>query len=193
MWEPDYATAAELAAYLEIDDDLDDAQLALAVTAASRAVDDCCRRQFGVVDAAELRSYTARIDYERRLWVVDVDDLAVAPVSVTIAGDPVTVRTEPPNAVKVGRVWTLLAVTGGRQPCGEPYEVDVTAVWGWPAVPDTVKEATLLQAARFFKRRVAPFGVAGSPDQGSEMRLLARADPDVAFMLRRYARIGRVG
>jgi hypothetical protein len=66
--------------------------------------------------------------------------------------------------------------------------VQVTATWGWTAVPATIKKATLLQASRFYKRRDAPFGVAGSPDMGSEMRLLAKVDPDVEVMLGDYRR-----
>jgi len=55
-------------------------------------------------------------------------------------------------------------------------------------VPTTVKQATLLQASRVFARREAPFGVAGSPDMGSELRLLEKVDPDVAVMLVPYVR-----
>ena len=50
------------------------------------------------------------------------------------------------------------------------------------------QEATLLQASRLAARRDSPFGVAGSPDAGSEMRLLARVDPDVAVALEPYRR-----
>jgi hypothetical protein len=51
------------------------------------------------------------------------------------------------------------------------------------AIPDAVKAACLIQASRFFTRRYAPFGVAGSPDSGSEIRLLAKVDADVAVIL----------
>jgi hypothetical protein len=60
--------------------------------------------------------------------------------------------------------------------------------WGWDAVPDAVKEATLLQGSRLDFRRVAPAGVAGSPETGSEVRLLARVDPDVAVSLKDFIR-----
>jgi hypothetical protein len=53
-------------------------------------------------------------------------------------------------------------------------------------VPSAVKQACLIQASRFFTRRYAPFGVAGSPESGSEMRLLAKVDPDVAVILGPY-------
>lgn len=50
-------------------------------------------------------------------------------------------------------------------------------------VPSMVKLATQLQASRWAKRRDAPFGIAGSPEMGSELRLLARLDPDVEILL----------
>jgi hypothetical protein len=191
-WAPDYATTADLAAFVRIPDSDDDAQLALAATAASRAVDRATNRQFGKVDTAEERLYVPRPDYERGLWVVDVDDFqTVSNLSVEVDGTAVTVFVkEPYNADKLGRPWTRLAFTADSEakPSCAPHEVAVTAVWGWTAVPTAVKEATLLQASRFFVRRNAPFGIAGSPDTGSEMRLLARVDPDVAVALGDYKR-----
>lgn len=53
-------------------------------------------------------------------------------------------------------------------------------------VPPTITAACLLQASRFWKRRDAPFGIAGSPVLGNEMRLLAKLDPDVEVMLWNY-------
>ena len=39
------------------------------------------------------------------------------------------------------------------------------------------------EASRWFARRNSPYGIAGSPEMGSELRLLAKLDPDVAVML----------
>lgn len=196
-WAPDYVTTAELASYLRIDDAVDDVQLALAISGASRAIDHDTNRQFGLVAAAEARTYTARPDYERGYWVADVDDYQTATgLLASVDGTSVaTFAKEPVNAPQKGRPWTRVAFTSDSeaQPSEAPHEVAVTARWGWTAVPDTIKQATLLQASRVFTRRNAPFGVAGSPDQGSEMRLLAKVDPDVAVLLRDYRRIRAVG
>ncbi|MFW5899542.1 MAG: phage gp6-like head-tail connector protein, partial [Jiangellaceae bacterium] len=73
-WEPDYVTTAELASYLRIDDSDDDIELGVAAAAASRAVDNHTHRQFGQVDSAEDRLYTAEWDRRRRRWVIEVDD-----------------------------------------------------------------------------------------------------------------------
>lgn len=191
-WAPNYVAVDTLAAYLRVDDEIDDAELGLAITAASRAIDHHCNRQFGQVDQAEERLYTARYDYEACRWVVDIDDLGDdTGLVVEVDGEAVaTYVLEPVNAVVKGRVWTRVAFTedSEAQPTGKRHEVAVTALWGWPAVPEPVEEATLLQGSRFNARRNAPFGVAGSPEVGSEMRLLHRVDPDVAVVLRRYKR-----
>lgn len=201
-WKPDYATTAELAAFVRIDDALDDAQLGLAVAAASRAVDRSCRRQFGKVDAPEARAYTAFYDVTRDRWVVPVDDLmdmtglvvkfdADSDESYTTAITSYGLR--PANAAQASRPWEDLVVHPGSLVLPDDREagVQVTGLWGWTAVPDAIKEATLLQASRLLARRDSPYGVAGSPEAGSEMRLLAKVDPDVDVVLADYKRRGR--
>lgn len=196
-WQPDYITTEELAAYVRIGDDVDDVQVAAAATSASRAVDDHCYRQFGKVDAPESRRYSAR--WSRRLsrWMIDIDDLQTAVgLVVQIGGAAVTLYDlEPVNAVVKGRAWTRLAVRpdSAVQPTGDPFEADLTAPWGWTVTPPAVKEASLLQGSRFLSRRDSPYGIAGSPEQGSELRLLSRVDADVAVILRPYVRMRGVG
>ncbi len=67
--------------------------------------------------------------------------------------------------------------------------VSVTANWGWTTVPAEVTQACLIQASRVFVRRDSPYGVTGSPDLGSETRLLAKLDPDVQMLLKRVTRM----
>jgi len=196
-WAPSYATVDELASYLRIDDEVDNVELGLALDAASRAVDEHTNRQFGLIDTPVERFYTARPDYERGYWVVDVDDYQTA-VGLAVEVDAAAVATfakEPVNAAGEGRPWTRVAFTDGSEftPTGARDEVGVTARWGWTLVPNTVKQATLLQASRIFKRRDAPFGVAGFPELGNEMRLLAKVDPDVQVSLRGYRRLRSPG
>jgi hypothetical protein len=193
-WAPDYVTKDDLKAYLRIDsgDTVDDAQLPLAVTSSSRAVDLTTHRQFGQVAAPEARLYTPRWDSSRCRWVIEIDDLmTVTGLTLNIAAGAITqYQLEPLNAAQRGRPWTRLVISKDStiKPKGEVGEATMVAKWGWLAVPDTVKEATLIQGSRFNKRRDAPFGVAGSPESGSELRLLAKVDPDVAVMLASYTR-----
>lgn len=192
-WAPDYVLATALRSYLRIDDTDDDVEIALAITAASRAVDRAAHRQFGQVDAAEDRTYVAEWDRRRARWVVSIDDLqAATDLVVTVdAGAINSFTLEPLNAAQLGRPYELLVVglDSAVSPIGGEHQVTLNSdLWGWAAVPEPVEQATLIQAARFFKRRDAPFGVAGSPDLGSELRLLAKVDPDVAVVLSSYQR-----
>jgi len=195
-WAPDYADVDELRSYSRIPDDVDDAELKLAIAGASRALDRTNRRQYGKVDAPELRTYTARPDACR--WVVETDDFQTAAglvVEITDVGTVTTLTREPVNAGQKGRPWTRLAFVKDSEffPTGARDEIKVTATWGWTAVPEAIKQATLLQALRLATRRQAPFGVAGSPELGSEVRLLSKLDPDVAVTIRDYRRRWAVG
>lgn len=191
-WAPDYVTTADLKAYLRISDTDDDARVALAITAASRAVDRAVNRQFGLVAAPEERTYTARWEKGRCRWVVEIDDLmTVTGLTITTtAGEIDGYALQPGNAEFESVPWTRFVVHPDSAVLPDATEdgVTVTAKYGWTTVPVAVQQATLLQASRFFKRQDAPFGVAGSPDLGSELRLLAAVDPDVKVVLGPYTR-----
>jgi hypothetical protein len=200
-WAPDYADTSELASLVRVEDTLDDAQLALALTTASRAIDHACGRQFGQLATVEARYFSARWDPPRCRWVVPIDDLMTTTgllVAVDILDDltysssvdSAYVIEGPRNAAAKGRPWTELVIhrLSSVQPTWTENCVKVTARWGWSSVPTTIKQATLLQASRILARRDSPFGVAGSPEVGSEMRLLARLDVDVAVAVAPYRR-----
>jgi hypothetical protein len=91
----------------------------------------------------------------------------------------------PYNANLYGEPWTAIVPrrSGTYTLPRWTNGVQVTAKWGWTSVPEVVEQAVLIQAARFFVRRNSPYGIAGSPDTGSELRLLAALDPDVQAML----------
>lgn len=198
-WAADYASVAEAREYVtRHSSTVDDTFIALDLTAASRAVDRATNRQFGLVDAAEERFYTPHFDRRRVRWVIEFDDLMTttgfAPVlqdgDGTVLGTIDDYALEPRNAAAEGRPWERMIVrpTSTYVPTGLVDQAAFTGSWGWTAVPDPVKQATLLQTSRFTARRNAPFGIAGSPDEGSEMRLLARLDPDVAVVVGPYRR-----
>lgn len=198
MWKPDYITLAEAKKFVRISDTVDDDELAVFIATASRSVDDHCNRQFGQLAAAAQRAYTAYYDWERGLWVVPIDDLTDATgLTATIdGGSAIDAYTlEPRNAVADGKAWTHLVVksTSTGQPTGVDGEVLITVKWGWTVTPTQVPAAVRLQTSRLVARRDSPYGIAGSPDQGSELRLLSRLDPDVAVSLKGLRRPRRVG
>lgn len=198
-WAPDYATTAELRSYITRSSvTVDDTELALAVTAASRVVDEYCGRQFGST-SLEARVYTAEWDRRRRRWLIDTDDFQTAVgLSIMVDDDDDETfdkeideyRLWPFNAVDVARPWTRIIVdpdSSNFPTCAEGA-VQVTATYGWTSVPTPVKTATLIEANRIFQRRVSPFGIAGSPETGSELRLLRAVDVDVQKILQPFRR-----
>jgi hypothetical protein len=69
-WAPSYASTEELAAFVRVGDTADDAQLALALATASRAIDQATDRQFGQAPAPVARFYPApRWDRRHLRWV----------------------------------------------------------------------------------------------------------------------------
>lgn len=195
-WAPPYATAAELAQFMGDVVATDDAELTLAIETASRSVDRITGRQFGSLDAPESRLFTAHYDTYRRRWIIDLDDFAtteamtVETIGAQYDSSLLAWLPAPINAVAAGGVWTQLIIDSGSPvvPTAAEHGVRVTATWGWPDVPPTIKLATLIQASRLFARRHAPFGVAGNPEVG-QLRLLERLDPDVAISVRPFARV----
>lgn len=95
----------------------------------------------------------------------------------------------PFNAAADGLPYEKLVFAQGTfLPLGDG-QLKVNAKWGYvTAIPQGLKEVALLQAARFFKRKDAPFGVAGADAMGNAMRLQARLDPDVEALLGSYRR-----
>lgn len=181
-WAPDYVNVAELTNYIRVGDTLDDSELELAASAASRAVDLCTGRQFGLVDAPEQRFYPVTWSRARQRWVAVIDDLQTTTGLSGVSGYTLLPR----NALQMGKPWE--AMEFATDPRDDNGEIGPTARWGWTTTPQAVKLASRLQASRFVARRDSPYGVAGSPQQGSELRLLARVDPDVAVSLRHYVR-----
>jgi hypothetical protein len=191
---PDYVTSAQLKAQLRINDSADDAAVAIAVTAASRAIDHSTNRQFGLNGSAVARVYTWDGRYIEGLPAIEVDDFMtttglVVKLDQAGSGTYGSALTGydpwPWNAVADGKPYTHLVSRSYASafPTLFSQGVQVTANWGWSTVPTIVQQATLIQGGRFFVRRDSQYGVAGSPETGTELRLFERLDPDVALML----------
>ena len=67
---------------------------------------------------------------------------------------------------------------------GRTGRVRLTATWGWPAIPDAVRQACLLHSARIFNRKESPQGVIGWGDFGAVR--VRNTDPDVIDLLADY-------
>lgn len=193
-WKPDYASLSEARDHLRISDaafTADDAEIAKAITAASRMVDTECHRQFGNVGSTDTtRYYTAYVRSEDGAHAVSIDDLYDnAALVVASDGAAITDYTLRPFNAEADGVPYVNILFGGTVSLEAGAITVTSAKWGWSAVPAAAHSATLLQMARIIKRRDAPFGVAGSPDMGNELRLLAQMDPDAKLLcasIRRY-------
>lgn len=183
-----YATVAALQGRLtERESALDDVTAALA--AASTAVERYCDRVFTGDEAASARLFgPARPD---RLSVDDIataDDLAVAVGRPGAFSAFTDVTPWPYNAAAKGEPFTELR-TASAFPLSEVYPtVEVTARWGWAAVPDDVVDAVLLLGSKLYFRRGSPGGVAGMGDYGV-VRIIG-GDRDMQLLLEPYVRIG---
>lgn len=188
-WAPLYADKEDLKGHLSITGVGADAELTRAITAACRNVDRYCDRQFGQVDSVEQRIYVAEWDRSIGAYVTVIDDLEnTAGLIVEADGNTIAsadYRLEPRNADKINRPFETIVTRTATSPTlgGGEYTLEMTALWGWNAIPTEVEQASLLEGAKLFVRRDAPFGIAGSPDLGSEMRMLALVDPDARNLL----------
>lgn len=196
-----YATLNELKTALRIQDSVDDGLLELALESASRLVDEYTMRYFynsGTATKVFVPSddYTVAIDD-----AVSISSVAVSTLLNKTFDQTWTVndyQTEPLNGVADGLsgwpITRIRAVGVYEFPYDSDYNVasvQITGVWGWSAVPTAVKQATIIQAMRLFKRLDSPLGVISSPDTGF-FRLSNRIDPDVAQLLNSYRKIRNV-
>lgn len=187
----EYATLAELKAQLSITDSARDSLLNKALAAASRAIDKKTGRRFWLDPSVVQRTFNPRgralreCEGERLL----IDDIGSATGLVVETGGGTSwtavtgYETSPDNALPNGVPITSLLLPVGTWGYGTA-RVRVTARWGWPAVPDEVVQATLLQAGRLYRRKDSPEGVAGSAEWG--MVRVPALDPDVRAMIEPY-------
>lgn len=181
-----YATLTELKARLDITSTDDDAVLESVLEAASRQVDGWCGRAFE--SGAATRVLTADT-YD---MVILPDDLhAMTAIAIDRDGDRVYETVWEVTDVDLQPYpgpYSVLRPVGGKAFPTHRYAVQVTGTWGFGTdVPAPVREATLLQATRLFKRKDAPFGVTGSAEHG-QLQTISRVDPDVKELLAPYVR-----
>jgi len=192
-----YATLADFQAWAGVTSPTaaEDSRGEMAVMAASRMVDEHTGRFFWTASA--VTKYATPVAPDLLL----VDDLvSVTTLKTDDDGDGVFETTwaastdfylAPRNnavAYPVRPFWEVAVAPGGRYAFipGRRWHVQIVGTWGWAAVPEMVKLATLIQATRLYKRKDAPFGAAGSsqiagpilmkgdePMDGDAVRLLA--------------------
>ena len=191
-----YVALSTLKSALGITGSTDDDFLNLAIDAAEQGIDDLCGRVFTAAGSTSARTYRASpylavTDDISTLTglVVKTDTAADGTFDTTWASTDYQV--EPLNNLAKGRaVFNLRAVGDYLFPVyGDGLaSLEVTANWGWPAVPDAVKQAALMYSSRLYGRKASPMGVIGVGDFGPVR--ISRSDPDIAHLLMDYRRPG---
>ena len=189
-----YCSLAEVKASARITDNVDDALLELAVESASRLVDSYPQRYFYNAGTA------TRLFAPQDSYVAEIDDLITLTTLQTSDGDDFGTtwaakdyQLEPLN----GNVDGLTGHPATRIRAVDDFifnvldgeaTVKVIGVWGWSAVPTAVKQATVIQAARIFKRNDSPLGIAGFGEMGA-VRVGVQLDPDVKHLIDVYRKV----
>lgn len=198
-----YATRNQIKAALRIGtaDQIDDDLIDNCAGAASRLIDGYCNRKFWAVGSATARVYQA--DDSFYCSVDDISGTALTLQTSTYGNGVFDItwavtdyQLEPLNADLDGITWAydkIRAVGNYLFPTvnnnyGSQALVKVTANFGWPAIPEPVTQATIIQASRLFKRYDSPLGVAGFGDMGA-IRVSRALDPDVAQLVEPYRRM----
>lgn len=192
-----YVTLAGLKEYLGISDTVEDGLLEQIAEAASRSIDRIANRRFYLDAVATARTYRPA-DILR----VIVDDIGTTD-GLTLKTEPdsagnyqktlvlgVDFIAEPTNSLAQGKPATFLTVVNNSAAFSLPVnywpQVQATARWGWPTVPDDIVQACLILSADLYKRKDSIGGVLGLSELGAiRMSPLGR---DIAAMVRAYRR-----
>lgn len=193
-----YCSVAELRDQLgDSGSKLDLDLLEKAVNATSRAIDRYCGRRFWQDSVVKTRTYKVSEPYIA--WVDDISTTTGLIIKTDTSGDYSWATTwtstdydlEPDNADMDDAAyawWRILAVDSQTFPRSELRKtLQVTARFGWSAIPDDVNEAAILKATGLFRRKDAPYGIAGFGEMGNAVRI-TRRDPDVMELLNNYVR-----
>jgi len=168
------------------------------IEAASREIDGLCNRRFYPV--TEQRVFTAEwpdlllIDDLTTLTTLQTDDQGDRSYGTTWT--ITDYELEPANNAAYGHPYTSIQLhpqTSKRLPTTR-RGVRISGTWGWPQIPPPIEEACLLIAVRLNQSAKAPFGSAGTTQDG-QVQYTPRVDPVVRQLLDPYRRfnIGAVG
>lgn len=172
-----YASLQEVRSWLAVADAFDDVELALALGAAEAAIDTHVGYGFSLDANATAKVFRAQW---ASLLDIGVNHCTIGTTSGLIVktdtdDDGIYETTwaatdyllEPLNSTGPGgATWpatAISAISDYRFPVGGSGRprVQITARWGWPAVPSRVKMATLLLTAAWHQRRATMTGRSG--------------------------------
>lgn len=161
----DFITLQELRSYMGIVPDGYDTVLNDAIDSATQEIIRWCHRDFNDAGSVSTRTY----EIERNGIVVTDDFSSI--VGLVVASDGTTIDNadltlKPRNGVMQGLTgWPYWKIECSSFRCGQ--EVEVTARWGWAAVPKPVRQAAFILSTDTFQLKDQRLGIAGSDAFGS--------------------------
>lgn len=199
-----YADKTELKAYIGLSGSGQDDNIDNALDGASRQIDKITGRRFYQDSSAQVKTYTPNNEF-----ILDVDDISTTTGLIVKLDDnddgtfetTLTINTdfivEPvnPDIIKITGGTTYLApftqirILNTRS--SERFDpsivnnVQVTAKFGYSFIPEPIKQATLIQGLRLFKRKDAPFNILGN-EQTGQIELFNKFDPDARELIKGY-------
>lgn len=189
-----YATLAELKSRVGgVSGSGEDNALTNALAVASRGIEQVTGRQFNKTDTP-----SARVFYpETQCWTRIHDFHTTSGLIVaTDGGNDGTYETtwtaadyqlEPLNGIEGGEsgwpYYIIRAVAGRQFPHNRRASLQVTAPWGWTAVPAGVHEASLVVAEEIYALKDTRFGVGGVAEWGT---IRVRENPMAMKMIAKY-------
>lgn len=196
-----YCTLAEVKAAARITDNTDDVLLENCVEAASRRIDGFTGIFFYQITATVelyLTDTRASTPLSYNQFILYFPDLvSVNTFKTDNDGDgtfettwttDVDYRLEPLSHALQNRPYKqAVAISDKSYPVfsSPPMPgIQINAVWGWPSIPDDVREACIIMTLRLFNRYNSPLGTSGFGDMGTVS--LRSVDPDVRDILSPY-------
>ena len=198
-----YVTKAELKTYLGLSGTAQDTNLDNAINGASRQIDKICDRRFWQDSTVQIKKYTPTNNF----WLI-VDDISTTTglivkldttddgtfdTTLTLNTDYILEPVNPKEHVISSTTYyyphNMIKILSTRS--SERFDtliqnnVQITAKFGWSAVPEAIKQATLIQATRLFKRKDAPFNVMGN-EQTGVIELFSKFDADAKELIKPY-------
>lgn len=192
-----YCTLNEVKAALRLSDSIDDTLIENSIESASRRIDGYCGRFFYKTAATAVplfakdayRLMTSDISSTTGLIVkLDNDGNGTYEQTLTLGTDYIVEPTD--YQIQQRPIRTLTMIGGYTFPIyylPTDTGVQVTAQWGWNAVPHDVREACVLLSIRQFARYNAALGVMAFADMAVTVRAV---DPDVRDLLLPYKLLG---
>ena len=204
-----YVSTADLKTYIGITGSGQDTNISNAIQSASRQIDRICQRKFWQDSTVQVKTFTPisnifldvpDISTTTGLIVkLDTNDDGTHEKTITINTDFI-LRPTNPRELGTGsgehEPFTEIRILNTRS--SERFDPDIinnvqiTAKFGFPIIPEDIKQATLIQGLRLFKRKDTPFNVFGNEQTGT-IELFSKFDPDALALLKNFRRNNLVG